>query len=1384
MKKYLKGKNVLAAILCATLMLGIVPFTVFAANTDENLYTKNQISTSVQYLNQERTQAEITYSVPIEPQEPVNVIFLVDASKTGENSKNEVVELIMGHGDGVDLMYKYGTKNNVNIISYASDVQETGFINSKEELQKYSSIETMSGEADEAVALEKAASAVQQAHEMNGNPTVVVWALGSSFNKEAEVDEQLKALDQVLSENDAFITYQMTDAPSTTLQNYATKFIPAGGTDEISAAYAYTTGSDYEWGMLNDLEAIVHDHYKNADFTLNLADGQTMITSIDEVNAKALILGQRWTGYVAAEITENGKGVQVHMDKLCSGDTLLITAKVTLDPNTAGPETVFEGQDILLKNSMYTGLFDEKTNDITLHFPAVELNKGERMITYRLGDDGTVSGSAPGIQTVASGEPVTIASADGISKTGYTFGGWIVAEGEHAGERYAANEAIAMPDYDLVLEPAWGYVGVEVEVGQAVAPVTQNQIMEIPGQMQALDFSQIFVNDTKIGNTVHTITFLDELLEYVEDPTPTDSNKVIVKGRPEIVYARNIGAPGNSVIAYIVADHQNGYDMYISAEGGVKASSRCLSLFAAFDPVSQKYVLDGWNQNLHTVDFNNQFDTSTATELGMLFYNCTSLKEVKGIENLDVSNVTVLQSLFYGCSSLVSMDLSAWDTSSVTNASYLFANCTGLQDVQLHWDQTDTQNFITIQNMFQKCESLVSMADSGVEDWVLPNVTEARSFFWQCTNLQTVDLSKWNPQNIVNLPFFFFECHNLQSFSMEGWNVPTLKSLQQAFTNCYQLEVIDLSSWGNINSLDDLYAAFSSCSNLKTLKIPNIKSGYKDMFFWCTFDYLDNLQYLDISGWVLDGPNSVSTSEIWGNSWPSGQVTIIADNWEVTADDILADAENLNLIWNIGTKSFSANHWNLNDTRQDLSAASDWLISNITELKGWSGLSGVTSMEGMLAGQSRLERVSITEANMPNLTSTANMFSGCTKLTEVDLSGWTGMESTAITGMFANAPTNIDLTADSDAIGTAIKEEYKKNTSSVRNTMENAGVKSIDKNNVQRNTKPAEPKHTVEEDTSMYGTIEQPLVKEVNKENNEIRWHEVETPAGTELYLKTTIQYVGDIGAKSEDINLEVVLPQGMVPAQEPEVVIGGFQYTGEETGYRSGSVEAEPTISTNEAGKTVMTAKVGSMYTGTEIEISFKVKLEDIAATGQYKLWDVTATTKDKNSTAKDALRFWEAVTTEGTEYPITIESTGTGQAWTDVIRAAPGTPITVYTQGGTVESITATDSNGNKIDISESQKVRIAETNQYTFQMPSAAVTVKVVFAQSQQPQAPGETPETGGMNGAQTGDMEGTGGMDSPRTGDTNSMVAVIAVVSICAACTAGVLLYMLSKGKKQR
>ena len=1341
-------------------------------------------SVSVEYLNEERTEAEITYLIHAEPKEPVNVIFLVDSSDTGKQSTQEAGSVIAGwSGKSSDMVYAYGS-NPVKIITYGGNqINETDWLETAAEYDANTSLSQIGGNADELLAVDKAIEAVKEAKDMNHHPTVVLWALGSSVNKENELNNKLSELDNILEENDALVTYQYSTTVSSVLEQFA---------DEAKALEEF-----YANELLVSFSKALFDHHEGT-MELNLAQNQTMIKEITEASAEPIKVTLVY-GSTNAAVHQDKQGVTIKTDDFNAGDILQVKLKVMLNPDVMGPECVFEGQSF--STTYYTGLTDETTSNGSVTFPEVILNKSDLTIHYELGDN--VTGTAPLDQSAASGAIVTLANASDISKEKYTFGGWIVTDGKYAGTRYSAGESIVMPDENITLKPVWGQPDVYLEVGQVEkAPSKGNQIMETAGLNQVLNFSNVIVNGELVGDKVHSVTFRDELLDYMDNASAEDSRKVTVKDRTDIVYARNIAEEGNSVIAYLVKNDQQGFDMYISAEGGVKAPSDIRALFAQYNSDTST-LGTGWNANITKIDFAGNFDTSETTTMDALFYGCTNLTTVLGIEQLSTQNVTNISRLFTNCSSIDNVDLSAWNTSNVKNISRLFQGCTSLSNVRLNWDETNTRNFTDISYAFYQCEGLTSLADTGIESWVLPNATEGSAVFYNCINLQSANLECWNPTKIVNLPWLFYGCENLQKFSLDGWSVPSLLDLQQAFSGCTNLEVIDLSGWTEIHSLDSLYGTFSDCTNVKEVRIPNIKSGFKKMFFYFTFDGCTSLELLDISGWVLDGCNEKVannggaydlTTAFWGDTYPNNPFTLLADNWEVTVDDVLTNADNqLEVPWYDSRTNFRANvsinNWNLNNTVQDLSGLSQgWSVlgrdDQITELKGWSGLSGVTSMEEMLAGQSRLERVSITEANMPNLTSTANMFSGCTKLTEVDLSGWTGMESTAITGMFANAPTNIDLTADSDAIGTAIKEEYKKNTSSVRNTMENAGVKSIDKNNVQRNTKPAEPKHTVEEDTSMYGTIEQPLVKEVNKENNEIRWHEVETPAGTELYLKTTIQYVGDIGAKSEDINLEVVLPQGMVPAQEPEVVIGGFQYTGEETGYRSGSVEAEPTISTNEAGKTVMTAKVGSMYTGTEIEISFKVKLEDIAATGQYKLWDVTATTKDKNSTAKDALRFWEAVTTEGTEYPITIESTGTGQAWTDVIRAAPGTPITVYTQGGTVESITATDSNGNKIDISESEKVRIAETNQYTFQMPSAAVTVKVVFAQSQQPQAPGETPETGGMNGAQTGDMEGTGGMDSPRTGDTNSMVAVIAVVSICAACTAGVLLYMLSKGKKQR
>ncbi len=154
--------------------------------------------------------------------------------------------------------------------------------------------------------------------------------------------------------------------------------------------------------------------------------------------------------------------------------------------------------------------------------------------------------------------------------------------------------------------------------------------------------------------------------------------------------------------------------------------------------------------------------------------------------------------------------------------------------------------------------------------------------------------------------------------------------------------MIDLSGWTEIHSLDSLYGTFSDCTNVKEVRIPNIKSGFKKMFFYFTFDGCTSLELLDISGWVLDGCNEKVannggaydlTTAFWGDTYPNNPFTLLADNWEVTVDDVLTNADNqLEVPWYDSRTNFRANvsinNWNLNNTVQDLSGLS----------QGWSVL--------------------------------------------------------------------------------------------------------------------------------------------------------------------------------------------------------------------------------------------------------------------------------------------------------------------------------------------------------------------------------------------------------------------------------------------------------------
>ena len=118
---------------------------------------------------------------------------------------------------------------------------------------------------------------------------------------------------------------------------------------------------------------------------------------------------------------------------------------------------------------------------------------------------------------------------------------------------------------------------------------------------------------------------------------------------------------------------------------------------------------------------------STAT----WFYNCDSLSEILGLENLDVSLVTDMSQMFSGCTALTTLDLSALNASSTVNMQQMFFGCASLTTLNLSgWN---TANVTNMADMFNGCSALETVRVS--DGFKTDNVSNSIGMFEGCGSL-------------------------------------------------------------------------------------------------------------------------------------------------------------------------------------------------------------------------------------------------------------------------------------------------------------------------------------------------------------------------------------------------------------------------------------------------------------------------------------------------------------------------------------------------------------------------------------------------------------------------------------------------------------------------
>lgn len=179
----------------------------------------------------------------------------------------------------------------------------------------------------------------------------------------------------------------------------------------------------------------------------------------------------------------------------------------------------------------------------------------------------------------------------------------------------------------------------------------------------------------------------------------------------------------------------------------------------------------------------------------------TNIEEID-FSDFNTSNVTNMSYMFASSKKLISLDLSGFDTSNVQRMQAMFNYCIGLTSLDL--SSFDTSKVITMQNMFSQCNALTSI---DLSSFNTSNVTNMQEMFYGCTNLASLDLSSFNTSKVTSMNNMFRYSRKLSKIIINNEQLFKLSSVSALYDTPIS------SGDGYVYVPDDMVDTYKSATN-------------------------------------------------------------------------------------------------------------------------------------------------------------------------------------------------------------------------------------------------------------------------------------------------------------------------------------------------------------------------------------------------------------------------------------------------------------------------------------------------------------------------------------------------------------------------------------------
>ncbi len=211
-------------------------------------------------------------------------------------------------------------------------------------------------------------------------------------------------------------------------------------------------------------------------------------------------------------------------------------------------------------------------------------------------------------------------------------------------------------------------------------------------------------------------------------------------------------------------------------------------------------------KGIKTIDFNDNFDTSNVTNMSFMFNLCINLNNVD-VSGFDTSDVTNMNWMF-GDTNLQILDVSSFHTEHLLYMYGTFSNIDSLTELDI--SNFDTSNVTTMENSFANFNGTSKLITLKLGNMETAKVTNMNNMFHGLNNLKELNVGSFDTINVTSMISMFYDCSNLVELNLCSFNTKQVNNMVNMFANTSSLKNIYVGSNWSTSQADTTHMFYNS----------------------------------------------------------------------------------------------------------------------------------------------------------------------------------------------------------------------------------------------------------------------------------------------------------------------------------------------------------------------------------------------------------------------------------------------------------------------------------------------------------------------------------------------------------------------------------------------